>query len=172
MVTGGQEKVKAESLGGKEVFLMSGIFDEGRMLQVLGACCPEGETLSAGVHGITLQVNKKKTSFFDVYVGITERCLLVAECEERKYLTTAYQMLPDMRKTVAEDVGVCFPFGDIQSCLIKNAMMGAVNCSITFRDGSFLRLQLPKRGGLGGGMPRHAEYREKIIARLESLQRC
>ena len=49
-------------------------------------------------------------------------------------------------------------------------MMGAVNCAITFRDGSFLKLQMPKRGGLGGGMPHHAEYREKILARLERFQ--
>lgn len=150
---------------------MAEIFDEANMRRVLGACVPEGETLLAGVHGITLQVNKKKTSYFDVYVGITEHYLLAAECEERKYLTAAYPMLPDLRKTVAEDVGACFPFGDIQSCEIKKAMMGAVNCSIAFRDGSFLKLQLPKRGGLGGGMPHHAEYREKIIARLENLRR-
>ena len=65
---------------------MAGIFDEANMRQVLGACIPEGETLAAGIHGITLQVNQKKTSYFDVYVGVTEHYLLVAECEERKYL--------------------------------------------------------------------------------------
>ena len=140
------------------------------MNQVLGACTPEGEALSAGIHGITLQVNQKKSSRFDVYIGITEHYLLVAECEERKHLTAAYPMLPDLRKTVAEDIGACFPLADIRRCEIKNAIMGAVNCSITFRDGSFLKLQLPKRGGLGNGMPHHAEYREKIIARLEQFQ--
>lgn len=150
---------------------MAGIFDEANMNRVLGDCLPEGETLLAGIHGITLQVNQKKTSYFDVYIGITGRYLLVAECEERQYLTAAYPKIKDFRKTVAEDVGVCFPFEDIQHCEIKKAIMGAVNCSITFRNGDFLRLQLPKRGGLGGGMPHHGEYREKIIARLESLRR-
>ena len=149
---------------------MAGIFDEANMRQVLGACIPEGETLAAGIHGITLQVNRKKTSYFDVYVGVTEHYLLVAECEERKYLTAAYPLLPDLRKTVAADIGVCFPFGTIQSCVIKKGMMGAVNCAITFQDGGFLKLQLPKRGGLGGGMPHHAEYRETILARLERFQ--
>ena len=57
----------------------------------------------------------------------------------------------------------------MSSRMIKKGMMGAVNCAITLKDGSFLKLQMPKRGGLGGGMPRHAEYREKILARLESL---
>jgi len=105
-----------------------------------------------------------------VYAGVTEHFLLVAECEERKYLTAAYPLLPDLRKSVAEDVGACFPFESIQNCVIKKGMMGAVNCAITFRDGSFLKLQMPKRGGLGGGMPHHAEYREKILARLERFQ--
>ena len=149
---------------------MAGIFDEANMRQVLGACLPEGETLAAGIHAITLQVNQKKTSYFDVYAGVTEHFLLVAECEERKYLTAAYPLLPDLRKSVAEDVGACFPFESIQNCVIKKGMMGAVNCAITFRDGSFLKLQMPKRGGLGSGMPHHAEYREKILARLERFQ--
>ncbi|MCI8478724.1 MAG: hypothetical protein HFE97_10375 [Oscillospiraceae bacterium] len=147
---------------------MSGIFDEGKMMQVLGGCLPEGETLSAAVHGVTLQVNKKKSSIFDVYIGVTERYLLVAECEERRYLNEVYRV-PDLRKTVADDIGVCFPLAQIQSCVIKNALMGAVNCSLTMQDGSFLKLQLPKRGGLGGGMPHHKEYREIILARLSRL---
>ena len=63
-----------------------------------------------------------------------------------------------------------FPLADIQSCVIKKGMMGAVNCAITLKDGSFLKLQMPKRGGLGGGMPHHAEYREPILARLERFQ--
>ena len=85
---------------------MAGIFDEANMNRVLGDCLPEGETLLAGIHGITLQVNQKKTSYFDVYIGITGRYLLVAECEERQYLTAAYPKIRDFRKTVAEDV-VC-----------------------------------------------------------------
>ncbi len=39
---------------------MNGIFDEHRMIQVLETCIPNGETLTAGIHGVTLQVNKKK----------------------------------------------------------------------------------------------------------------
>lgn len=147
---------------------MSGIFDENNMMRVLGSCIPEGETLFAGIHGVTLQVNKKKTSRFDVYIGITGRYLLVAECEERKYLNEFYH-IPDMRKTVAEDAGTCFPLAEIQRCVVENAIMGAVNCSITLKNGGFLKLQLPKRGGLGGGMPHHAEYREKLIACLSGL---
>lgn len=147
---------------------MSGIFDEDTMRAVLTPCIPAGERLSAGIHGITLQVNQKKTSWFDVYIGITEHYLLVAECEARNYLSEVYH-IPDLRKTVAQDVGTCFPLAEIQRCTIKKAWMGAVNCAITLKNGSFLKLQLPKRGGLGGGMPHHAEYREKILSRLDAL---
>ncbi|MCI8951120.1 MAG: hypothetical protein HFG49_13965 [Lachnospiraceae bacterium] len=144
---------------------MSEIFDENNMRNILENCIPDGETLAAGIHGITLQINKKKTSKFDVYIGITERYLLVVECEERIYLNNFYH-IPDLRKGVAEDIGTCFLLEDIKSCEMKNGIMGAVNCSITLKDGSFLKLQMPKRGGLGGGMPHHTEYREKIMARL------
>ncbi len=147
---------------------MSEIFDEGHMMQVLGRCVPDGESISAGIHGVTLQVNKKKTSRFDVYIGITAHDLIVVECEERQYLNEFYH-IPDLRKTVAEDVGTCFPLTEIQSCEIQKSIMGAVNCSITLKNGNFLKLQLPKLGGLGGGMPHHAEYREKIIACLSRL---
>ena len=147
---------------------MSNIFDEGNMMRILGNYIPEGETLSAGVHGITLQVNKKKSSRFDVYIGITGNYLIVAECNEHKYLEEIYGFR-DRRKSVAEDVAPCFPLEDIQSCVIKKSILGAVNCSVTLKNGNFLKLQLPKLGGLGGGMPHHAEYREKIIARLSAL---
>ena len=100
---------------------MAGIFDEGNMMQILEGCIPEGETFLAGVHGITLQVNKKKTSVFDVYVGITEHYLLVAECEERKYLNEFYR-IADRRKTVEEDLGTCLPLAQIQSCEIKRRL--------------------------------------------------
>ncbi len=149
---------------------MSDIFDEDKMREVLGKCIPEGETFLAGIHGITLQVNKKKTSRFDVYIGITEQYLLVAECTEREFLNELYS-IQDKRKTVAEDVGTCFLLADIENCVIKKGILGAVNCSIAWKNGNFLKLQIPKFGGLGGGMPHHAEYREKIIARLSSLKR-
>lgn len=144
---------------------MPGIFDEGRMLQMLEPYVPNGESLSAGIHGITLQVNQKKASRFDVYVGLTDHHLIVVECEDRKYLSELYHV-PDLRKTVAQDIGTVFPLSEIQSCQVKNGIMGSVNCSIFMKNGGFLKLMLPKRGGLGQGMPHHEEYRARIIACL------
>jgi len=147
---------------------MAGIFDEENMLRVLGECVPEGETLSAAVHGVTLQVNRKKTSRFDVYVGVTERCMVVAECEYSsvdgilvlwQHLVLAYRIQGQ----------TYVPFSEIERCELKNAVFGAVNCSVTLKNGDFLKLQLPKLGGVSGGMPHHTEYREAILARLCAL---
>lgn len=115
---------------------MSGIFDEGKMMQVLGGCLPEGETLSAAVHGVTLQVNKKKSSIFDVYIGVTERYLLVAECEERRYLNEVYRV-PDLRKTVADDISVCFPLAQIQAVSSKTRSWARSTAPLPCRTAAF-----------------------------------
>lgn len=88
------------------------------MVQILEKCIPDGETLIAGIHDVTLQVNKKKISRLEVYIGITEDYLIVSECEERKYLNEFYH-IPNMRKTVSENIGPCFPLTEIRSCVIK-----------------------------------------------------
>ena len=65
-----------------------------------------------------------------------------------------------------KDIGTCFPLDEIQKCEIRKGWMGSVKCFITMKNGSLLKLMLPKLGGVGGGMPHHKEYREMIIARL------
>ncbi len=47
--------------------------------------------------------------------------------------------------------------------------MGSVKCFITMKNGSSFKLLLPKLGGVGGGMPNHAKYREAIIERLSGI---
>jgi len=147
---------------------MPNFFDEAYMMEVLTPCLPEGEALLAAVKGTTLQVNQKKTSQFDVYVALTPSYLLVVECEERKYLNQFYHV-PDLRKTVAQDVGTCFPLAEIARAEVKSGILGAMTCAVTLKNGSFLKLQLPKRAGLGNGMPRHLENRETILTRLRTL---
>ena len=177
-----------------------GIFDEKDMLQALEGYLPNGETLAAAVRGVgvqteikqtfkkcrcvgdklvpdencaALQVKKIKYSKYDVYVGITQHYLILAECKAYKHL---YQFndAPDLGETVIEEIGSCIPIRDIgtrfllaeiQNCVVKQGWMGAANCSITMKNGSFLKVMLPKRGGLG--VPRHPENREAIIARLK-----
>lgn len=180
---------------------MSGIFDETNMRQALGACIPDGETLLAGIHAIAKEMStacvfkkcirvesglvpdenggivslyKKKYSACDIYFGITQTFMVIADCEKYDYFYE-FDNEPDVNETdiqelsselCFEDIGKCFPLADIQSCEIKNGWMGSVKCFLTMKNGSCFRLLFPKLGGLGGGMPHHAQYREAILARL------
>ena len=179
----------------------SDIFDEANMRRILEKYIPNGETLLAGIHAVsketnvtgvygkcvrtangfipdenggTISLNKKKYSAYDIYLGITQYSLIVAECKKNSYY---YQFddgpnasESDIQEVTADilfdDIGTCFPLSDIQSCEIKNGWMGSVNCFIKMKNGSYFKLMLPKLGGLGGDMPHHAEYRQAIIARL------
>lgn len=177
------------------------IFDEANMRRILEKYIPNGETLLAGIHAVsketsvtgvygkcvrtanrfipdenggTISLNKKKYSAYDIYLGITQYSLVVAECQKNSYY---YQFddgpnvsEADIQEVTADilfdDIGTCFLLADIQSCEIKNGMMGSVNCFIQMKNGSYFKLMLPKLGGLGGDMPHHTEYRQTIIARL------
>lgn len=180
---------------------MSGIFDEKKMFYSLEQYLPEGEVLTAGIHGIgietqikqvfgkcvlteeslipsengaILEVNRCKYADYDIYIGITQHYLILSECEVYKHYYE-FNNSPNLEGVTIEeintpvllkDIGTCFPFTEIQNCIIKNAWMGSVKCTITMKNGSILKLMFPKRGGLGNGMPHHAEYREAIIACL------
>lgn len=174
-----------------------GIFDEKNIMQALEKHLPDRETLTAGVQGVglevsilqifkncifdgekiipsengkMLQVNKRKVSSFDVYVGITENYLILSQCKVNKWFY-AVDELQDSGEIAAkevssciplENIGICFPLADVQSCAIKKGWMDSVKCTITMNNGSYLKLQLPKLDEL----PHHAKYREAILARL------
>ncbi|MCM1113254.1 MAG: hypothetical protein NC399_08390 [Muribaculum sp.] len=190
----------------KETGNASEVFDETNMRRVLEKYIPDGETMLAGIHAIAkessvtaffvkcipmenrlvpdetggvIALHKKKYSGYDIYIGITQFSLLIAECQRNSYL---YQVdnKPDVGETVPQevssdlyydDIGTCFPLADIQSCEIKNGWMGSVKCVIAMKNGSYFKLMLPKLGGLGGGMPHHTEYRRAIIERLGGGER-
>ena len=122
-------------------------------------------------------VRKEKHASYEVYLGITENFLIITECEKNRYF---YQFddIPalsgeNVRKVESElplsDIGKCFPLADIRACKIKKGWLGIVKCLVTMRGGSRFNLLLPQLAGLGGGMPRHAEHRAAIIARLGGL---
>ncbi len=183
---------------------MSDFFDETNMQWALGKYIPKDETLLAGIHAIaketnltgvfskciptenglipdenggTISLNKKKYSAYDIYLGITQSFLVIADCERNSYYYE-FDDAPDKdgadiqlvtSEILFTDIGTCFPLTDIQKCEIKNGWMGSVKCFLTMKNGSYFKLVLPKLGGLGNGMPHHAEYREAIITRLRGL---
>ncbi|MDE5908690.1 MAG: hypothetical protein K2H52_08140 [Lachnospiraceae bacterium] len=155
--------------------LMAGIYSVGiqtEIKQVFGKCSFDGEKLMPDENGTTLQVTKGKCAKFEVYVGITQHYLILSECKQYQHFYK-FDDVPDLPEGTAveidacipiQDIGNCFPLAEIQSCVLKKAGMGDVNCSITMKNGSLIKLKLPKNGG--AGMPNHARYREAIIARL------
>ena len=151
-----------------------GIGINSEVRQIFGKCVLDDDWICPDEKGGILEVTKEKYSKCDVYIGITEHYLIVRECEEYGH-HYEFNRSPDLRGCVVEevagrmfigDVGNCFSFADIRECQVKKGWMGSVICSVTMNNGSFLKLMLPKRGGMGGGMPRHKEYRDAIIARL------
>lgn len=180
---------------------MSGIFDEKNMMYALGKYLPSGEKIIAGIHacasesqvngiftGCTLdditlfpsqgggeiKVRRSKYSGYDIYLGITSRCLVIAECEDNRHL---YEFDVDIDpKIVAatkvrevfslKDMGTCYPLEEIWHTEIRKGWMGSVKCNMEMKNGDYFKLMFPKRGGLGGGMPHHEQYRDEIIACL------
>lgn len=180
---------------------MAGIFDETNMRQLLGKYIPYGEMLQAGIHAIshethiqgifgkcsctenglvpdengsTIVLNKKKYASYDIYIGITEHFLVIADCEKESYLyefdNESGTVSSDVQEITSEllfaDIGTCFAFEQIRNCEIKKGWMGSVKCYVTMKNESYFKLMFPKLGGVGGGMPHHAAYRDMIIDRL------
>ncbi|MEY8336904.1 hypothetical protein AALB16_02595 [Lachnospiraceae bacterium 62-35] len=180
---------------------MSNIFDEKNMMQALEKYLPEGENVRAGIHacaskshvrrifsgciladntlipvngGGIVKVTRSKFESHDIYIGITSRHLVIAECEKYMHF---YEYDADIdpkdvgvtevhEKISLNDIETCYLLEEIQKCEIKKGWMGSVKCNIAMKNGDCFKLMFPKRGGLGGGMPHHGQYRDEIIACL------
>ena len=180
---------------------MSNIFDEARMLRAIEKYIPDGETFVAGIHaganessvtgvfsgcilmqdrlrpdpnGGTVKVIRKKYSGYDVYLGITQNFLIIADCDtyDHYYQCDEKPEVGDAEiQKVTDDIllkefGRRYFLTDIQRCVIKKGWLGSVKCFITMKNGNYFKLMFPKLGGLGNGMPHHAQYRDAIIERL------
>ena len=147
---------------------------ETKIRGVFGKCVYTEKGLLPDANGRSILVEKEKSSTYDIYLGITQSSLLIVECEKSLYYYN-FDDAPegngaDVGEVTSaipfEDMGTCFPLSEIQSCELGKGWMGSVKCSVKMKNKSSFKLLLPKLGGVGGGMPHHAEYREAIIARL------
>lgn len=140
--------------------------------QAFGKCRFDGEKLIPDENAAGVEVRKCKYAKYDIYLGITQSYLLLTQCEKNKHYYEFHDITAsegaDAGGIVScvplEDIGNCFPLAEIQECAVKKAGRGAVNCSITMKNGSFLKVMLPKSGG--PGMPDQEKYRETILKRL------
>lgn len=192
-----------KSKGGTVATRENDIFNEANMRVALNKYIPAGESLIAGIRTVTkessascvfdkcvlteddirpaedgkiVSVRKKKLCTYDMYLGITERSMVVADCEMNKYYYE-FNKVPissNLRiQTITEPISLgslckCFALEDVESCKVKKGMVGSLNCVITMKNGDYFKLMIPKYGGVGGGMPHHEEYRDAILKCLRS----
>ena len=154
--------------------LLAGIHAVGKessVTCVFKNCVLTEDALLADESDNTVSVSKSKFSTYDLYIGITQHSFVVADCETYRYYyefdkepitdTTDIQVVT--KDIPLRDIGKCFPLTDIESFEVKNGFAGSMNCVIKLKNGGYFKLLLPKMGGLGGGMPRHEEYRDAIV---------
>ncbi len=187
-----------KSKGGTVVTGGNDICNEANMRVALEKYIPAGETLIAGIRTITkessascifdkcvlteddvrpaedgsiVSVRKTKHATYDMYLGITQRSLVVADCGVSKYYYE-FNKVPvssNMKiQTLTEPISLgslckCFALDDVESCKVKKGMAGSLNCVITMKNGDYFKLMIPKVGSFGGGMPHHEEYRNAIL---------
>lgn len=177
---------------------MSGVYEEERMKQYLTKYIPDGETLVAGVYGTVnkshiinvfgncvydgedhiipsedggaVEVGKSKRQSYGVYVGITQRSLIVQECLNEMHYYEFKDAAVDWSDSDVEyvgkpillsDIGKRFLLDDIRKCAVKKGLTGSYKCYIEMKNGTYFKLTLPKRSG--SGMSHQEEYRGRIV---------
>lgn len=187
---------------------MSDFFDEKLMFEKLNQYLPEGESFLAAVKAIgnemvcrqsfikfktlgndmigpsdedpnlVLDVQRAKYAAHDIYVGITENCIVFNECEAYKHAYFYNQAKPgefEPMEVTAEinlrEFGHAQAITDIREVKVKKGLFGQLKVEITFKNGSVFRFSVPKRAGVGNGMPHHAENLEKLAERLKAMQK-
>lgn len=151
---------------------VSGSALEVRILTIFKNCIYDGEKIIPSENGEMLRVDKSKVVSFGVYIGITPNYLIFVQQEVNNWYYDIDKIQNADEITAIDvsdcimlkDIGVCFPIAEIQSCVIKKVWMGAVRCTVTMKNGSFLKFQLPKIDGL----PHYEEYRNAILNCLSS----
>jgi len=121
-------------------------------------------------NGPTIMLTKGKYARFDAYLGLSQSYLLFATCEQEPWgykveKSDGAGLTPLDRTIPLTEIAACIPLAHVSGFEQKKGIVGSVNCRITLQNGE-MKLMIPKRGGLGNGMPHYAEYRETILARL------
>lgn len=123
--------------------------------------------------GVNILVIKEKFAAFDLYMGLTENHLIITECDRYSW---AYRFedlgelsAPALEQPLAlsETGARCFAFDEIEGVKIKNGLLGAIKCELILKGNCSYKLLMPKKGGLGNGMPNHPQRRETIVEFLK-----
>ena len=121
-------------------------------------------------------VQRSKYTTHDIYLGITENYIIFNECEDYKHAFMFNEAKPGEFEPLEvtgivkiSEFGHAQAYKDVIDVKIKKGMFGLLKCTVKFRNGLYFQFSIPKKAGFGNGMPHHAEYREKIIEKLNTL---
>ncbi len=187
---------------------MSIFFKPSYMNEIMGKFCPEGEKVINAVYGAgretqiyqyfsgcvnaedklvpadtnnIIKVFKMKVCVYDLYIGYTEKSLIISECD---MATKYYYEFDDVtgsvcvgtkkleREITHKNIGKVFPLDSICDIQIKKGMFGSVNCVLKLVDDTYFKFLMPKKvGGLTGQMPEHMQNRDKLLEVLKQYSK-
>lgn len=134
-------------------------------------------TRSEEMPEFTYDVKREKYATHDIYLGITQDYIVFNECDDYKHAYSFKQGTPGefIPLEVTGDIstrefGHAQAISDVTDISVKKAFMGASKVEITFSNGSSFKMLIPKKAGIGKGMPNHANNKEKILERLGQLK--
>ncbi len=148
---------------------------ESRIVVLYRKCRYEGDKLLRCDSDNIYDMEKRKYSKYEVYLGVTNKSLLVVECDKNKHyygpldkIEVPADSIPELKDDILlDDLGVKYSLGDIAKSESKKAKKGNISCTITMKDGSYFKLMLPDNAGAKANMPSHYEYRDKILSILK-----
>jgi len=119
-----------------------------------------------------------KYASHDIYIGITENYIVFKECDLYKHAYFANEAKPgEFEPMEVIDTVKLRDFGHAQEnknvifVKVKKGLFGQYKCQVKFSNGSNFQFTIPKKAGVGNGMLHHAENRDKIIEKLNSLSK-
>jgi len=184
------------------------IFNEANMVARIRELLPEGQHFKAGIHAVVkkaklyrffanafydssshlvrpssdvplLCIIKSKEDTFDVYMGVSEDCMVIipcgremwgyehAEVTDRELVATLAPAAGHVDFPISpSDILPVYRISQINECKVRKNWLGAYVCEITFVNSDFLKVLLPPLAGLFGGMPHHKSYRDEILKLL------
>lgn len=183
---------------------MSVFFTKEHMNKIMGMFCPEGENIITAAYAVgketeinqyfggcenvgdrlvpadkdnIIKVLKRKVCIYDMYIGYTEKSLIISECDmTTKYFyqiedvtDPAFVGIKKLDKEIShKNIGKVLPLESIKELQIKKGWFGSLRCILKLENGTYFKFLMAKQvGGITGKMPDHRENRDKLLEELK-----
>lgn len=112
-----------------------------------------------------------------MYIGYTEKSLIISECDmTTKYFyqiedvtDPAFVGIKKLDKEIShKNIGKVLPLESIKELQIKKGWFGSLRCILKLENGTYFKFLMAKQvGGITGKMPDHRENRDKLLEELK-----